>query len=87
MASMHRTIARNIARERMVNAGIKHPHRKGYAVDPKVSIRRSKAFKQTVTSLFALNWRTFVPGVSKTKRKPRESKFDALMRVLGRKAQ
>ncbi len=74
MASLHRTIARNIARERMISAGVKHPHRKGYAIDPKVGIKRSKAFKQTITSLFALNWRKFLPGADKAKRTPRETR-------------
>lgn len=76
MASLHRTIARNIARERMISAGVKHPHRKGYAADPKVGIKRSKAFKQTLTSLFALNWRKFLRGKAPTsKRTPRESRI------------
>lgn len=87
MASLHRTIARNIARERMISEGIKHPHRKGYAVDPKSSIKRSKAFKQTLTSLFALNWRKFLPSTPKpAKSKPRESRKPFFTRKLPREA-
>lgn len=72
MASLTRTIARNIARERMTAAGIKHPNRKGYAVDPSKEIKQSKAFKHTLTSMFALNWRKFLPA--NAKRTPRESR-------------
>ena len=75
MASLHRTIARNIARERMILAGIKRFNGKGYAADPKVGIKRGKAFKQTLTSLFALNWRSFLPSASNArKRTPRETR-------------
>lgn len=76
MASMTRTIARNIARERMASAGVKHCNRKGQAVTThNHEIKRSKAFKQTLTSLFALNWRAFLADSAKpSKRKPRESR-------------
>lgn len=75
MASLHRTIARNIARELMVSKGIKHCNRKGYAVDPKNDVNVSKAYKRTLTSLFALNWRAFLPSTPQPgKRKPRESR-------------
>lgn len=75
MASLHRTICRNIARSRMISAGLKHPHRKGYAVDHNSEIKTSRAFKRTLTSLFALNWRAFLPGTPQPgKRKPRESR-------------
>lgn len=58
--SMNRTILRNIARERMQQAGIHHVNRKGYATNKSQRIRHGKAFRETVTSLFALNWRKAV---------------------------
>ena len=58
--SMTRSIQRNIARERMQQAGIKHISRKGYATNKSQRIRHGKAFRETVTSLFALNWRKAV---------------------------
>lgn len=76
MASMQRTIARNIARERMESAGIKRVNLKGYAVSPKSNIKRTKAFKETLTSYFALNWRAFLnKPVKPNKRTPRKSLF------------
>lgn len=68
MASLHRTISRNIARQHMIALGVKHLHRKGYAVDPSKEIKASKAFKRTLTSLFALNWRAFLPSAGRNGR-------------------
>jgi hypothetical protein len=67
--SMTRSIRRNIARENMVRAGIKHSHRKGYAADPKNKTKISKAYKRTLTSLFALNWRAFLPSTTKPRKR------------------
>ena len=72
--SMTRTIARNIARENMARAGIKHSHRKGYAVHPKNEIETSKAYKRTLTSLFALNWRAFLPSAAKPRKRDSRKK-------------
>lgn len=85
MASMQRTIARNIARERMTTAGIKRVNLKGYSVSPKSNIKRSKAFKETLTSFFALNWRAFLgKPVKSNKRTPREFKpRSRLAKLLG----
>ena len=55
--SMTRSIQRNIARERMQAAGLHHLNRKGYAAHKSQRVRYSKAFRETITSLFALNWR------------------------------
>lgn len=87
MASLHRTIARNIARELMVSKGIKHFNRKGYAVDPKNEINVSKSYKRTLTSLFALNWRSFLPSaLTPAYRKPRESRKPFLSRKRAKEA-
>ena len=67
--SMTRTIKRNIARENMTRQGIKHSHRKGYAVGPKNEIKISKAYKRTLTSLFSLNWRAFLPSAAKPRKR------------------
>lgn len=72
--SMTRSIRRNIARENMVRAGIKHSHRKGYAVDPKKETKISKAYKRTLTSLFALNWRAFLPSTVKPRKRDSRKK-------------
>ena len=72
--SMTRTIKRNIARENMTAHGIKHRHRKGYAVDPKNEIKVSKAYKRTLTSLFALNWRAFLPSAEKPRKRDSRKK-------------
>lgn len=72
--SMIRTIKRNIARENMTKQGIKHSHRKGYAVDPKKEAKITKAYKRTPTSLFALNWRAFLPSAAKPRKRDSRKK-------------
>lgn len=72
--SMIRTIKSNIARENMARAGVKHSHRKGYAADPKNKIKISKAYKRTLTSLFALNWRLFLPSTAKPRKRDSRKK-------------
>lgn len=72
--SMTRSIRRNIARENMARAGIKHSHRKGYAVDPKKETKISKAYNRTPTSLFALNWRAFLPSTAKPRKRDSRKK-------------
>ena len=67
--SMTRSIQRNIAHENMARAGMAHVNQKGYASSPSKKIRFGKAFRQTLTSVFALNWREFVPRQITKKRK------------------
>lgn len=72
MSSMTRTFARNIAREQLLRAGFQKLNRKGYAAHSSKRTRYGKAFKETITSAFALNWKNahrFAPVKSRAKKR------------------
>lgn len=72
--SMTRTIARNIARENMARAGYKHLSVKGHAARMGKNVKTSKAFQDTLTSFFALNWRAFLPSTAKPRKRDSRKK-------------
>ena len=74
MASLHRTIARNIARERLIASGAQHIHRKhSCSGDTRIRFHK-RSYLVTTQSLFGQLWRKLASYPAKAKRTPRETR-------------
>lgn len=69
-----RKYQRAIARANMIRAGITHLNRRGYAVSPKIDITAGNGYKNTLTSVFALNWLAFLPSATKPRKRDSRKK-------------
>lgn len=75
MASLHRTIARNIAREQLIASGAQHIHRKRSISGDNRTQFHKRSYLITAQSILGQLWRKLSSyPAAKAKRTPREAR-------------